>query len=439
MDNQETQPPLQPAIPPAPVYQSPNNSYNWFKTLAIGFTIVAFCIALGIIGYILGTRKNNQVATHSTQKHATQKQQVSVVSPTISNPTANWKTYNNIQYNFSFQYPQSYSLSYSDCSSSSNIQTSCLITLIINPSNNKNDPTASFWLSKGVNNTQLLGQIASIHYNVSKKAWVFSQNGSSDQVLPSIGQTKSGLDIIKGTNGGSEESSYYYIIPDYTNDTVAIFQIPQSFRLRCDLILQHPDQQTECNNFYQSVINKYGGGKTISNTWLPENYINFLYSDAETMVKSFDFTANKNLLTTSLVTPSWKQYANVSSAPDYKPIAIINYPSTWTYTEQSLKGTADLLTSFKDDSGNVGIELQISSRNFNDDYLNLKQQFGTPQIETVNGKQAYLFHSTNSTNGWIDAYYFPIDYPRIKGFVAYKLVNEKDRNMWNTMLTFLKI
>ena len=110
MDNQETQPPLQPAIPPAPVYQSPNNSYNWFKTLAIGFAIVAFCIALGIIGYILGTRKNSQVATQPTQKHATQKQQVSVVSPTISNPTANWKTYTNTVYGFSIKYPTDWRL-----------------------------------------------------------------------------------------------------------------------------------------------------------------------------------------------------------------------------------------------------------------------------------------------------------------------------------------
>ncbi|MCL4352953.1 hypothetical protein M1615_00595 [Patescibacteria group bacterium] len=36
---------------------SSNNSYSFFKILAIGFAIVSFCLAIGVIGYILWLKK----------------------------------------------------------------------------------------------------------------------------------------------------------------------------------------------------------------------------------------------------------------------------------------------------------------------------------------------------------------------------------------------
>ncbi|MBI2028101.1 MAG: hypothetical protein HYT07_00695 [Candidatus Levybacteria bacterium] len=78
------------------------NSNQWLRTLGIGFGIVSFGIAIGVIGYLLGTKQNQTVV---------QNQQSSVVptlsqpSPTAIDETANWKTYTDDKYSFQFKYP----------------------------------------------------------------------------------------------------------------------------------------------------------------------------------------------------------------------------------------------------------------------------------------------------------------------------------------------
>ncbi len=82
-----------------PQQQTTSSNISWLKTLSIGFSLVSFCIAIGIGGYVLGTKKNQAVP---------QKQKV---IPTTSQPsptpdsTANWKMYTNKTYGYSFKYP----------------------------------------------------------------------------------------------------------------------------------------------------------------------------------------------------------------------------------------------------------------------------------------------------------------------------------------------
>ena len=82
--------------------QNQPNNYQFFKTLAIGFTIVSFLMAIGIGGYILGTRNSKSLSDRVDEQNP-------VIFPTQgvvdgnkplpstvpdTNETANWKTYN---------------------------------------------------------------------------------------------------------------------------------------------------------------------------------------------------------------------------------------------------------------------------------------------------------------------------------------------------------
>lgn len=99
MDN-DTQP-EQTILPTPPV----NNNYNWLKTLTIGFAIVSFCTAIGVIGYFW-TIKNK----------STQQNQKSISVPTItqSSPTpdetTNWQIYTNTKYGYLIKYPPKFSM-----------------------------------------------------------------------------------------------------------------------------------------------------------------------------------------------------------------------------------------------------------------------------------------------------------------------------------------
>lgn len=73
------------------------SNHNWLKTLTIGFTIVSFCTAIGIIGYFWTLAKNKPI---------NQNQSITIISPSPTpDPTSNWKTYTNNKYNYSIKYP----------------------------------------------------------------------------------------------------------------------------------------------------------------------------------------------------------------------------------------------------------------------------------------------------------------------------------------------
>ena len=86
----------------------PTNSNQWLKTLGIGFGIVSFGIAIGVIGYILGT-KNNQTAVQNQQSANIPTLSQPPTTPTsIPDETTNWKIYNG-KY-FSFKYPSNWTV-----------------------------------------------------------------------------------------------------------------------------------------------------------------------------------------------------------------------------------------------------------------------------------------------------------------------------------------
>lgn len=97
MDNQEQNTPQQ--VPFQTNEQTIAANTSWLKTLSVGFAIVSFGIAIGIGGYVLGTKKTQPV---SQNQQATISPTSIQPSPT-PDPTANWKTYSNNIY--SFKYP----------------------------------------------------------------------------------------------------------------------------------------------------------------------------------------------------------------------------------------------------------------------------------------------------------------------------------------------
>lgn len=78
------------------------SNHQWLKTLGIGFGIVSFGIAIGVIGYILGT-KNSQKALENQQSLVAP---TAILTPTsIPDETANWKTFSSKSRGITLSYP----------------------------------------------------------------------------------------------------------------------------------------------------------------------------------------------------------------------------------------------------------------------------------------------------------------------------------------------
>jgi hypothetical protein len=279
------------------ISQNPMNQLvmteKWKKNYLSIVSIVLICfVVFGFGGYYFG-KQSLKISDKTMSLRP-------ILSPTTiikENRVSNLKTYKNIQYGIEFNYPQNYIISvnqtisddqnYVNCIGLTNNKSGCLLSLTIDPTNNDYTPKGFFLLLKGINSVTIPGQVSSINFDPQKKAWVVNNSVSTPTVLSVWGYTKTGQEIIKSSNGGSHGSSYYYIISNYENDEVAIFSIPKSYRLRCDNFENDKPKEAACNNFYKSVINQYNNGQITTDTWLPENYINSIYSEAENMVRSY--------------------------------------------------------------------------------------------------------------------------------------------------------
>jgi hypothetical protein len=292
--NQNTVPTIEnqelPSSPPVPTQPKSNSG------IVILFTILVL-ILLGSTGYLY--YQNMQLKKMVTAQQA----QISPApssatittntSPIISPPATGWLTYADNQNGFKFDYSPTYNVvadssSSATCDGLTNDNSSCLaLNINTNVGGNGYVPEAIFYLIKGINKINISGQVDGIKFNSQKSMWV-DENPGGETELPTWAYTKSDNNVIKTSIGGSEASSNSYIIPDYKNDKVAIFLIPQSFRLRCDLM--QGQEQTACNSFYKSVINQYNNGQATEDTWLPDIYMQSLYPNIESVITSFSFT-----------------------------------------------------------------------------------------------------------------------------------------------------
>jgi hypothetical protein len=260
--------------------------------LFLGTIILVCFLVFGVGGYYLGRSELRKTQPTEILPTSTATTGASPVVAPTNKQDGNLKTYKNARYGLSFEYPKNYVITTnSNCSSLTNNQAGCLLSLTLDPTNSDYPPKAYFWLLQGINSVNILGQVSNINFNLRKKAWVLNNTTSSAEVISIWDHTKSGQEIIKFSNEGSHGSSYYYLIPNYKNDKVAIFSVPQSYRLRCDNFIDNKSKETDCNNFYKSVINQYNRGELTPDTWLPENYLNYIYSEAENIVKSYAETA----------------------------------------------------------------------------------------------------------------------------------------------------
>lgn len=258
--------------------------------LIVGIVLACF-VLFGFGGYYLGKK--------SLKTSDEPKQTQPIPSPNITggNEAPNLKTYKNSQNGIEFDYPQNYAISanptnstnpnYANCMGLTNNQAGCLLSLALNPTNSEYTPKANFWLLKGINSVNIPGQVSSINFDSQKRAWIVNNSVPKPEVLLVWNHTKTGQEIIKSSNGGSHGSSHYYIIPKNESDEVAIFSIPESYRLRCDNFVNDKPKEIDCNNFYKSVIDQYNNGEVTDDTWLPENYLKSIYAEAENIVKSY--------------------------------------------------------------------------------------------------------------------------------------------------------
>ena len=77
---------------------------SWLRTFSIGFSIISIGIAIGVVGYILGTKKNQTVVQQTITTFPT----IIQPSPTSIDETANLKMYIDNYWRISFKYPQTW-------------------------------------------------------------------------------------------------------------------------------------------------------------------------------------------------------------------------------------------------------------------------------------------------------------------------------------------
>lgn len=82
---------------------------SWLKTFSIGFSIISFGITIAIAGYFVLTTKQNKTPNQPSPTPLP-----SETSMKEDDRTANWKTYSNNKYSFSFRYPGTWTLTSSE-------------------------------------------------------------------------------------------------------------------------------------------------------------------------------------------------------------------------------------------------------------------------------------------------------------------------------------
>lgn len=106
MDNNIQQQPVIPQPQKIPLQTPPlKTNYNWLRTLTIGFAIVSFCTAIGVIGYFWTIKNKPTSQDHQTATFPT------IIQPSPTpDPTANWKTYENSTDFYTVKYPPTWSI-----------------------------------------------------------------------------------------------------------------------------------------------------------------------------------------------------------------------------------------------------------------------------------------------------------------------------------------
>jgi len=263
-----------------PVTPTIKSRINYLLILVI---IFFSSLVFGFGGYYLG-RQSSKISNETKDKPQ--------FSPaeTIENKKEGFKTYGDEQ-GVRFDYPSNYTITIDNknCNDLTTKKDRCLLSLILSPLETEYIPKAYFYLLEGIRFVSINGQVSSVEFDLQKKAWI-EVNQDQTETLAVWNYTSEGKEIFKVSVGGSHGSAFYYLIPDYENDKIAIFSFPQAYRLRCDS-LDDKAKEAECNNFYRSVIDQYNNGQEILDTWLPDNFLKSVYKDAEDIVKSLSFGA----------------------------------------------------------------------------------------------------------------------------------------------------
>lgn len=201
----------------------------------------------------------------------------------------NWFGYINPMHKIRFKYPGNYTVSSNSdyCNFLVSNKSECLIAMKLSTNDSEFTPPAYFWLLKGIDQTVIFGQSVRILFDQKTGLWVVDEYGTLIGGIGLWGYTSSGLAIAKTSNGRSYGSHFYYLINNIEKDEVAIFAFPNSFRLRCDNYADDASMKKSCENFYDSITQKFYEDSAPLETWLPGPYLSDIYSKADEIVLSY--------------------------------------------------------------------------------------------------------------------------------------------------------
>ena len=183
--------------------------HRFSKTFIVLIAVILL-VAAGVGGYILGTNQNQTVQTQPVT-------QLPQPSPT-PDPTANWKTYSNTKYDFSFKYPSEWEID--DSSSNDDVNTSDRFRFY-NLSDmmeiKMHDKNCQDEFNRGINPCTIkYPEIRQVYVYVVKNTNNLSMEELiKNQKLSDISrETIGNLNVIKGIPGiAGGRTSYYFIDP----------------------------------------------------------------------------------------------------------------------------------------------------------------------------------------------------------------------------------
>ncbi len=218
--------------------------------------------------------------------------EVMTPTPPPTGPQSDWQTYINDRYQIKFKYPDNYAISQnSNCTGVTNNPDACLLTLILDPNISQFVPKAHFYLVQGIDKVLISGQIFIIKFDTKQKSWIVTSGTQPQKVLPVWGRTLLGQEIIMAENGGSQIYNNYYIIPDYEENEVAVFAFPKNFKVYCTQAM-YPNHlelsRARCKQFIKQIVDQYDLGDDGDDIlWLPDEYIQSVYAQADKIIKNF--------------------------------------------------------------------------------------------------------------------------------------------------------
>jgi len=209
-------------------------------------------------------------------------------------------TYRSDTYGYSFQVPNSFSITKTDCDNKFNGV--CLEKFLITPklfteADIKYLSVATITLVKGIEDIQFSGQLSRSIYNTKTDTWVDETSMDQGPVSKDMLVINMDNNVISRTSVvGSQRVTSIDLITDKNKDLTFVLSKPVVERIRCDLL--DITKKQICINYLHQIKAEVEG-------WTPVSLYADFFKETDTILRTFQWRSNTS--TTSTETPDISQ------------------------------------------------------------------------------------------------------------------------------------